>query len=485
MQDLALKNWRIEEVVIQMFDAKGFRRMFLCRVGTTLVLALLGIFLHAHCEVSGATQEVPRIGAVRISGSINPVVAEFVAEQLDRVNRENAAAFLIELDTPGGLDSAMRQIIKSLLGSEIPVVVFVSPSGARGASAGALITLAADFAVMAPGTNLGAAHPVAIGGGQKAPDEVMLSKVVEDAAAYARSLAARRGRNEIYAEKMVRESLSISAEEALKHGVIDLIAEDVPDLLQKLDGRTYRRGDQQKLLHSRDASVAVATMNWRQKILNVISDPNVAYMLLMLGLLGVFFEISQPGVILPGAVGAIALLLALFAFQTLPVNYVGILLILLALVLFVLEVKVMSFGMLTVGGMISMTLGSLMLFDEHSEPFLVLSRAVIASTVLVTTGFCVLVLYFVVRTQRRQFVSGREGMAGLIGQALTEVHHSGQVFVRGEYWTAFCGEPIAAGEAIEVVRLTEDMRLEVRRVVAHANERAANVTAGSDKEVGK
>jgi membrane-bound serine protease (ClpP class) len=226
-------------------------------------------------------------------------------------------------------------------------------------------------------------------------------------------------------------------------------------------------------------------MNWRQKILNVISDPNVAYMLLMLGLLGVFFEISQPGVILPGAVGAIALLLALFAFQTLPVNYVGILLILLALVLFVLEVKVMSFGMLTVGGMISMTLGSLMLFDEHSEPFLVLSRAVIASTVLVTTGFCVLVLYFVVRTQRRQFVSGREGMAGLIGQALTEVHHSGQVFVRGEYWTAFCGEPIAAGEAIEVVRLTEDMRLEVRRVVAHANERAANVTAGSDKEVGK
>ncbi len=467
-----------------MFDALGPYKVLICRLSAVLLLLCLGSFLFAHREAFGLAQDRPYIAAVRISGPVSPVVAEYVTEQLVRVNRENAAAFLMELDTPGGLDSAMRQIIKGILGSEIPVVVYVAPSGARAASAGALISLASDFAVMAPGTNIGAAHPVAIGGGQKAPDDVMMSKVVEDAAAYARSLAARRGRNQDWAEKMVRDSLSISADEALKHGVIDLIAEDVPDLLQKLDGRKYFRADQAKVLTCQGASVVFATMDWRQKILNAISDPNVAYMLLMLGMLGVFFEISQPGVILPGAVGAIALLLALFAFQTLPVNYVGMLLILLALVLFVLEVKVTSFGMLTVGGMVSMTLGSLMLF-EHSDPFVKLSRAVIASTVLVTTGFCLLVLYFVVRTQRRKFVSGREGMAGLIGEALTDVHRSGQVFVHGEYWTAFSAEPIAAGEVIEVVRLADDMRLEVRRGNEDSSVRPTNLTSGSDKEVGK
>ncbi|MGE4544967.1 MAG: nodulation protein NfeD [Pedobacter sp.] len=467
-----------------MFDALGFYKVFIRRLSAVLVLISLGIFLFAHREAFGLTQDRPYIGAVRISGPINPVVAEFVTEQLVRVNRENAVAFLVELDTPGGLDTSMRQIIKGILGSDIPVVIYIAPSGARGASAGALITLAADFAVMAPGTNIGAAHPVSIGGGQKVPDDVMMNKVVEDAAAYARSLAARRGRNQDWAEKMVRDSVSISADEALKRGVIDLIAEDVPDLLQKLDGRKYFRADQEKVLICRDATVEIATMDWRQKILNAISDPNVAYMLLMLGMLGLFFEISQPGVVLPGAVGAIALLLALFAFQTLPVNYVGMLLILLALVLFVLEVKVTSYGMLTIGGMVSMTFGSLMLFED-SAPFLQLSRAVIASTVLVTTGFCLLVLYFVVRTQRRKFVSGREGMAGLTGEALTEVHRSGQVFVRGEYWTAFSVEPIAAGEVIEVVRLADDMRLEVRRSMVDDSERSTILTSGSDKEVGK
>jgi membrane-bound serine protease (ClpP class) len=467
-----------------MFDALGFHKVPALRISAVLLLIFLGTFLLIEREASSLVQDRSYVSAVRISGSINPVVAEFVTEQLVRVNRENAVAFLVEIDTPGGLDTSMRQIIKGILGSDIPVVVYVAPSGARAASAGALISLAADFAVMAPGTNIGAAHPVAIGGGQKASDDVMMGKVVEDAAAYARSLAARRGRNQDWAEKMVRDSVSISADEALKHGVIDLIAEDVPDLLQKLDGRKYFRANQEKVLICRDASVLVATMDWRQKILNAISDPNVAYMLLMLGMLGVFFEISQPGVVLPGAVGAIALLLALFAFQTLPVNYVGMLLILLALVLFVLEVKVTSYGMLTVGGMVSMTFGSLMLFED-SAPFLQLSRAVIASTVLVTTGFCLLVLYFVVRTQRRKFVSGREGMAGLTGEALTEVHRSGQVFVRGEYWTAFSAEPVAAGEVVEVVRLADDMRLEVRRVKEEVSDRSTNLTSGSDKEVGK
>lgn len=463
-----------------MIDGRCSRKTLDCRIGLFFTLVGLAGLLFLFPTASGLASETPRVVAVRVTGPINPVVAEFVSEQLAGVNRENADAFLLELDTPGGLDLAMRRIIKSMLGSDVPVIVFVSPSGARAASAGALITLAADFAAMAPGTNLGAAHPVAIGA-QKAPDDVMMSKVVEDAAAYARSLAVRRGRNASWAEKMVRESVSIAADEARQYGVVDVVADNLDDLLGELHGRTYRRGDVSKKLRCKGALVEWGVMDWRQKVLNAISDPNVAYMLLMLGMLGIFFEISQPGVVLPGAVGGIALLLALFAFQTLPVNYVGILLILLALVLFVLEVKVTSFGMLTIGGIVSMTFGSLMLF-ESSEPFLRLSRAVVAGTVLVTSGFCSLVVYLVVRTHRRRFVSGREGMVGLEGETLTAVYRDGQVFVHGEYWSAFSKEAIPPGETIEVVRLTDRMRLEVRPVATHLDNNNAQSTSGSNKE---
>jgi membrane-bound serine protease (ClpP class) len=263
-----------------------------------------------------------------------------------------------------------------------------------------------------------------------------------------------------------------------------VVADNLDDLFQKLHGRNYQRGDVARKLSCKGAVVEWAAMDWRQKILNAVSDPNVAYMLLMLGILGVFFEISQPGVILPGAVGGISLLLALFAFQALPVNYVGILLILLALVLFVLEVKVTSFGMLTIGGVVSMTLGSLMLF-EHAEPFFRVSKALVACTVIVVSGLCLLVLYYVVRAQRRRFVSGREGMAGLAGEALTEVHQDGQVFVHGEYWRAFSVEPIARGESIVVVRMVDNMRLEVRRANSLPLQETAYPTSGSDKEDGR
>lgn len=405
------------------------------------------------------------VRALRVAAVINPTVADFITGQLEEANDLGARAFLLELDTPGGLDMAMRSIIQALLGSDVPVIVYVYPQGARAASAGALITLAADFAVMAPGTNLGAAHPVAIGGEEQA-DSVMMSKVLEDAVAYARSIAQKRGRNVAWAERMVRESLSIAAEEALQKGVIDLVAENESDLLAHLDGRTYRRGDRELVLHSRNAELRFAEMNWRQKILNAISQPNIAYMLMMLGVLGIFFEISQPGVILPGAIGAIALLLALFAFQALPVNYVGVLFILLALVLFILEVKVVSYGMLTVGGIIAMTLGSLMLM-EHSAPYMRISLAVIAGTVAVISGLFILVLYFVVRTQRRRFFSGAEGMIGERGEALTAIEGEGRVFVHGEYWRAWSREPIARGETVEVVRIDENMRLEVKKVERH------------------
>ncbi len=425
-----------------------------------LVLLVLGTGLVA-AGLRAESAAPAQIAAVRVSAVINPTVAEFITAQLAKANQGGMAAFLLELDTPGGLDSAMRTVIQALLGSEIPVVVYVYPAGARAASAGALITLAADFAAMAPGTNIGAAHPVAIGA-RGEQDQVTLSKVTEDAMAYARSIAQQHGRNVELAEAMVRDSLSFAAKEAVRRKIVDLLAVDEADLLAALHGREYSRAGQQRTLLLVDPELIFAHMTWRQQVLNAISQPNIAYMLLMLGVLGIFFEISQPGVILPGALGAIALLLAFFAFQTLPVNYVGVLFILLALVLFVLEVKVVSYGMLTVGGILAMTLGSLMLI-EHPEPYLRISWALIAATVTVVSGLFVLVLYFVVRTQRRRFFSGAEGMAGEQGEAVTDIDPEGKVFVHGEYWRAHAAAFIARGEKVEVLRVGANLRLEVRK----------------------
>jgi membrane-bound serine protease (ClpP class) len=438
--------------------------LIMMKIRRFILLIGMALLLFAGVRVLRVRAEqpvVPRIGAVRVADVINPTVAEFIVAQLDKANREGLTAFLLELDTPGGLDSAMRTIIQGLLGSDIPVIVYVYPKGARAASAGALITLAGDFAAMAPGTNIGAAHPVAIGlGGEQS--EVMLNKVTEDAVAYARSIAQQRGRNVELAELMVRDSLSLTAEEAVRRQVVDLLAADEEALLAALDGADYRRGEQRLTLRIAGGELLFAEMSWRQKILNVISHPNIAYMLLMLGVLGIFFEISQPGVILPGALGAIALLLAFFAFQTLPVNYVGVLFILLALVLFILEVKVVSYGMLTIGGIVSMTLGSLMLI-EHPEPYLRISWSVIAGTVTVITVLFLGILYSVVRTQRRRFFSGAEGMIGELGEAVTDIHQDGKVFVHGEYWQAYAAIPIARGERVEVVCIGSNMRLEVKR----------------------
>ncbi|BCR05538.1 serine protease [Desulfuromonas versatilis] len=444
-------------------------------------LVLLGVILlpggggPVDAQPLQATSPVIRV--VEVADVINPVIAGFLVDQLQQANSQQAKAFLIRLDTPGGLDTAMRTIIQGILGSRIPVIVYVAPSGARAASAGALITLAADFAVMAPGTNLGAAHPVAIGsggaGGQN-EQSTMMDKVLNDAVAYARSIAEQRGRNVDWAERIVRESISTPASEALELKVIDLIAENDKQLLEGLDGRRYLREGQGLTLHTAGAELVVAEMGWRQKILNTVSNPNVAYMLLMLGILGIFFEISQPGVILPGAIGALALLLAFFGFQTIPVNYVGVLLILLAVVLFVLEIKVISYGMLTVGGIVSLAFGSLILVDTP-EPYMQISWEVILVTVAVTSGFFIIALYFVVKTQKTRFVSGAEGMAGERGEALTDIHETGRVFVHGEYWDAFSSEAIPRGAVIEVVQMARNMRLEVR-----AAERRTSPGPGSE-----
>jgi membrane-bound serine protease (ClpP class) len=426
-----------------------------------LVLLSTGLLLNAE-ETSAPAQ----IRVVRVAGVINPVQADFISAELDAANNGSARAFLLELDTPGGLDSSMRAIIQKILASRIPVIVYVYPSGARAASAGALITLAADFAVMAPGTNIGAAHPVSIGPGGAGDSEqgkTMMEKVVNDAVAYARSLAEQRGRNRDWAEQIVRDSISTAAQEALELKVIDLVAADESELLKELDGRTYLRNGQALMLDTRKVTLSYAEMTWRQEIFNTLSDPNVAYMLLMLGILGIFFEISQPGVILPGAIGALALLLAFLGFQTLPVNYIGILLILLAIILFILEVKVVSYGMLTVGGLIALTFGSLILVDSP-EPYLQISRSVIASTVVICGGFISLVLYFVVRVQKTHFVSGLEGMIGERGQAVTTLDPRGRVYVHGEYWDAHAEETIAEGSEIEIVRSEANLKLLVRAV---------------------
>jgi len=286
-----------------------------------------------------------------------------------------------------------------MMKSDVPVIVYVSPGGARAASAGALITIAADIAAMAPGTNIGAAHPVSLGGGKM--DDEMAEKVENDAAAYAKSIATKRNRNKEWAVQAVRESVSITETEALKKNVIDLIASDLDDLLSQIDGREIKTSVGVKKLATKNIALDRTEMGFREKVLDTISNPNISYILMMIGLLGLYFELSNPGAIFPGVIGGICLILAFFSFQTLPVNYAGILLIIMALVLFILEIKVTSFGMLTVGGIISLTLGSLMLFDSP-EPFLKVSLEFIFPVVTVTSTFFILAIYLAVKAQRRK-----------------------------------------------------------------------------------
>lgn len=420
----------------------------------------VGLFFSILYAPGSSWARSVEIRQLSIATTINPVTASFITEQIEQANRQNNRAILIQLDTPGGLDSAMREIIQAELGSKIPVIVYVAPKGARAASAGTLITMAADFAAMAPGTNIGAAHPVAIGGDNRA-DNPMVKKALNDAAAYARSLAQQRGRNQDWAEAAVRKSVSISAEEAVTLAVVDLIADNPQSLLNKLAGYRYIRNGKALVFNPVGAELVPVEMNWRQKILSTIGHPNIAYMLLILGILGIFFEIAQPGMILPGVIGTIAILLAFFALSTLPVNYVGVLLILLAFVLFVLEIKVTSYGMLSIGGVVAMAFGSLILIDS-SEPYLQISRGVIAATVTVTTGFFLFAVSMVVKTQRRPVVSGQEGMIGETGTVVKAINRRGSVLVHGEYWQAHSDEPIAAGTEVEVVRFLRGLELEVK-----------------------
>src|SRR4030066_1556425 len=371
---------------------------------------------------------------ITLSGVINPVATEYIGKSIKITNEKKLEALVIELDTPGGLDTSMRKIVKDIIGSEVPVVVYVSPSGSRAASAGVFITLAAHIAAMAPGTNIGAAHPVGIG---EKMDKTMAEKATNDAAAYIKSLAERNGRNAKWAEDAVRKSISATEAEALKEGVIDLVSKDLNSLLSDIDTKKVKTVMGENVLSTKNAVVVREEMGFRYRILNLISDPNIAYMLMLLGFYGLFFELTNPGAIFPGVLGGISLILAFYAFQTLPVNYAGFLLIILAIILFILEVKIISHGVLTIGGVIAMVIGSLMLF-ESPAPFMKLSLAIILPAVFITTLFFSLTFGLAYKAYKRKPVTGSEGLTGAKGVAYTEItKDGGMVLLHGERWSAY------------------------------------------------
>jgi membrane-bound serine protease (ClpP class) len=397
---------------------------------------------------------------IKVEGVVNPVMAEFISKNIDDAVSANAEALVIELDTPGGLDTSMRSIVKKISSSSVPVVVYVSPGGARAASAGVFITISAHVAAMDPETNIGAAHPVGVGGKM---DKTMADKAVNDAAAYIKSLAEKRKRNAEWAENAVRESVSITAEEALKLNVIDMTAPSMDSLLEKIDGREVETISGKKIIKTKDIKVVSIEPGFRHRVLNFISDPNVAYLLMLLGFYGIFFELTNPGSIFPGVLGAIALILAFYSFQTLPVNYAGILLILVGIILFILEIKVTSYGMLTIGGIISMTIGSLMLIDSPL-PFLRISYSVIVPSLLFTILLFVLTMSLVIKAHRRKPATGAEELTGMEGEARTDIGEGGQVFVHGEIWEAWSEEHIKTGSKV-LVEKVKGLKLKVRRII--------------------
>ncbi len=410
---------------------------------------LLSSFLLIVFMSSNALPEEPKktVMVITVNGVINPVSAEFIEKSILKANEKKCEALVIELDTPGGLDASMRTIVKDIIGSEVPVVVFVSPSGSRAASAGVFLTLAAHVAAMAPGTNIGAAHPVGVG---EKMDKTVAEKATNDAAAYIKSLAERREKNAQWAEDAVRKSISATESEALQLRVIDLVTKDIATLLSDLDGRKIQTAYGERILSTKNAFAAREAMGVRSKILDMISDPNVAYILMLLGFYGLFFELTNPGTLFPGVIGGICLILAFYAFQTLPVNYAGLLLIILAVILFVLEVKIISHGVLAIGGVISMTIGSLMLFDSPA-PFMKLSLALVIPVVLVTAVLFTMTLSLALKAYKRKPVTGREGLIGATGMADTDITiHGGMVSVQGERWSAYSDTLIAKGDTVIV-----------------------------------
>jgi membrane-bound serine protease (ClpP class) len=434
-------------------EPSRFRRGFTFLVGLFFVLLVT-------CGVSLSAASGKQIKVISIDESINPGTAAFLARGTQEAEQDEAVLLVVQLDTPGGLVSSMRTMVKTIMNASVPVVVYVSPSGAQAASAGVFVVMAADVAAMAPGTNIGAAHPVVAGG--KEMDETMNTKVVNDLVAFIKSIANKRGRNADWAEEAVRKSVSITAEEALKLHVVDLVARDMNDLLEKLEGWPVQTRDGEKKLALKGASIERIQENLRDKILKTVSNPNIAYILMLIGLAGLYFELSHPGAIFPGVIGGISLILAFYAFQTLSVNYAGLLLILLGAILFLLEIKVTSYGLLSIGGVICLTLGSIMLFNTGNSDLQV-SWSVLIPAVLVISSFFIAVALLAVRAHIARPRTGYEALIGEIAVAKESLAPEGKVFVHGELWNATSEDIVPAGARVEVIGV-ENLLLKVRKI---------------------
>jgi membrane-bound serine protease (ClpP class) len=429
-------------------------------------VAVLCLVLAALAPVVFGAEGVSGGGAIliKIDGAIGPATSAYVTEAIEDAQTRGARLLIMQMDTPGGLDTSMRSIIKGILASTVPVVGYVAPSGARAASAGTYILYACQVAAMAPGTNVGAATPVEIGGlsGGESPEksgsdekdkeggDAMTHKLVNDAVAYIRSLAQLRGRNAEWAEQAVRKAASIPAAEALQLGVIDLIASDRDELLKKLNGRVVKVAGRQVTLDTRGLHVSEVAPDWQSRVLSFISNPNVAYVLMLVGIYGLIYELASPGAVLPGTVGLVSLVLALYAFQLLPINYAGMALMLLGLALMVAEAFMPSFGALGVGGIAAFVVGSLMLVDTRAPGF-GLSITVILSFAVVSAVLLFFVVGMALRSHRRPVVSGSEELEGATARALSSFTDDGSVHLHGEVWSARSEVPVAMGQEVEVV----------------------------------
>jgi membrane-bound serine protease (ClpP class) len=423
-------------------------------------------FLIACLSIGGfsavALAQSNTVLVITVDGTINPASADYIRSGIERAVDQQAECLIVRLNTPGGLLKSTRVIVSDLLGSKVPTVVYVSPSGAHAGSAGVFVTLAAHVAAMAPGTNIGAAHPVGLGGEQ--PDSIMAEKATNDAAAFIRTISEKRHRNVQWAEDAVRKSLSITENEAVKEGIIDLVASSIPELLEQIDGKVVEVATGAHVLHTRGASIATLDKTFQQQLLDILSDPNIAYILMMIGFYGLLFELYNPGAIFPGVVGVISIILAFYSLHTLPVNWAGVTLILFAIVLFVLEIKIISHGLLTVGGVLSLALGSVMLIRTDSVlDFVSLSWEVIVFVVVLTSAFFLFAIGAGVRAQRRKPTTGPQGIVGEKGIAMTDLKPSGQVRVHGEIWTATSvAGNLKKGAVVRVVDI-ENLKLTVRK----------------------
>ncbi len=415
--------------------------------------------------LTGAVYAKEKVIVITIDGGIGPSTSEYIESGIEHSISQKAELLVIMLNTPGGLLESTRDIVTDLLESPVPIAVFVAPAGSRAGSAGVFITLAGNISAMAPGTNIGSAHPVGLGGESSDTSSVMSDKITNDAAAFIRTIAEKRNKNIEWAEQAVRESISATETEALDLGVIDLISPNLDSLLKQIDGMNVTTtAGEERTLNTKNAHVEMLDMNWREELLSIISDPNIAYIFLMLGMYGLIFELYSPGSIFPGVIGGISLLLGLYSLQMLPINYAGLGLIFLGIILFIIEVKVASYGLLSIGGIVSLFFGSIMLIDAPFE-FMEISMSIIITVVVLTVLFFGALAYLGLKAQLRKRAGGSEGLIGEYGFAITDIYPDspGKAKVHGEIWKAISKQEISAGDEIVVISVSR-LTVEVSKI---------------------